>query len=339
MKSEMNRISSPRVLAAALAFLLSITALSAKQVQFRVDLGSLTANATKVHVAGDFQVIAGYSEDWNPELTEMTNIEGTTIYAVTVNIPAFHKYEYRFYNGNQGYDSEFIPDESRVGYDYDDNRWVYIDSSDNEVLALPAIVFAGNAPKDKYLIRFKVDLEKENIASGAKISVYSPTDGWNQLTSRLYCFTGKYYEGIQYFSSGELLYKYKIDDNFETLPSSCSTDEFRLFSVGKDSAFPEICYANCTICSLVSVEEISSADDVTISPIPSYGRDIVLQAIGGQSFLGIEVINSAGDIVYKQNLSSEQTITLNKSNFLNGAYLVVMQMQNGKSVTAKLIFN
>src|SRR4051812_22600711 len=115
-----------------LPFILSLfilTSVSAKKVKFAVDLRDTVANITGVHIMGDFQVAAGYSSDLCPNCTPLTQETGdTNIYSIVVDIPAFAKYEYVFLNGDQGYDAEFVPDDSRVGYNFDSNRWIYVDS-------------------------------------------------------------------------------------------------------------------------------------------------------------------------------------------------------------------
>jgi alpha-amylase len=103
----------------AVIFMIS-TAVSAKKVRFAVDMTGQTVSTTGVHVAGDFQEEAGFSGgDWQPNTTTMINEPGLEIYSVVVDIPAFTKYEYKFLNGDQWYDVEFVPVESRVGYNFE----------------------------------------------------------------------------------------------------------------------------------------------------------------------------------------------------------------------------
>ncbi|MBK8686725.1 MAG: hypothetical protein IPN26_18020 [Bacteroidetes bacterium] len=47
---------------------------------------------------------------------------------MVVDLPAFAKYEYKFLNGDQGYEVEVVPEESRANYNLSDNRWIYVDS-------------------------------------------------------------------------------------------------------------------------------------------------------------------------------------------------------------------
>jgi hypothetical protein len=80
------------VLAAAAAFAQN------KTVTLRVDMTGQTVSADGVHVAGNFQVAAGFASDWTPNITPLTN-EGNGLYTVTISVPA-GTYEYKYINGN-----------------------------------------------------------------------------------------------------------------------------------------------------------------------------------------------------------------------------------------------
>ena len=124
--------------------LVLVLTLSAKKVKFEVDMTDQAISTYGVHVSGDFQTLAGYSGgDWQPGTTPMTNEPGTQIYSVVVEIPAFAKYEYKFLNGDQWYDVEFVPMESRVGYNFNDNRWIFVDSITNDTTTTYPILYSG----------------------------------------------------------------------------------------------------------------------------------------------------------------------------------------------------
>jgi len=139
----------------------------AKKVKFAVDMTGIAINTTGMHVSGDFQTLAGFAGgDWNSGSTSLTQ-EGTSdIYSIVVDIPAFAKYEYKFVNGDQFYEAEFVPELSRVLYNFNDNRWLYVDSIANDTTFVGAIMFGGNAPAGLTLIRFYVDMQNETIAAG-----------------------------------------------------------------------------------------------------------------------------------------------------------------------------
>ena len=69
----------------------------AKKVKFAVNMTGQTISTYGVHVAGDFQTIAGFTGgDWASNTTLMTQEADTNIYSIVVDIPAFSKYEYKF---------------------------------------------------------------------------------------------------------------------------------------------------------------------------------------------------------------------------------------------------
>src|SRR5689334_19803480 len=180
--------------------LLSATFVFAKKVKFSVDLDTVTANVTGVHVMGDFQGVAGFpGGDWLPNTTPLTQEASSTIYSTVVDIPAFTKYEYKFVNGDQGYEAEFVPLPSRVGYNFNDNRWLWVDSLANDTTDIGAILFAGNAPVNLTLLRFKVDMS-EALVDPAGVHVAGDFQGWDPSKIMLYSFGSGVYEIIAYLS-------------------------------------------------------------------------------------------------------------------------------------------
>src|SRR5687768_14797745 len=129
-----------------------ISPLHAKLVKFSVDMNGDSVSVNGMHIVGDFQDEAGLGPDWDPGTAPMTREGLTNIYSIVVNIPAFRVYEYRFVNGDQTYEAEIIPDTARVNL-FQDNRWIYIDSTANNVFDIGAIIFAKNAPAGKKLLR------------------------------------------------------------------------------------------------------------------------------------------------------------------------------------------
>src|SRR5687768_5761872 len=106
-----------KIIQFSLLFLFAANFVFAKKVKFSVDMDTITVNATGMHVMGDFQAVAGYpGGDWLPNTTPLTQEATSTIYSVIVDIPAFVKYEYKFVNGDQSYEAEFVPVPSRVLY-------------------------------------------------------------------------------------------------------------------------------------------------------------------------------------------------------------------------------
>ncbi len=158
-----------------LSLLLCTGLVFAKRVKFAVDMTGQTISPNGVHVSGDFQTEAGFPTDWDSKSTVLTKETGTDIYSVEVNIPAFRKYEYKYVNGDQFYEVEFVPEKSRVGYDFNDNRWIYIDSVRSDLTLMPVLLFGGNAPAGKRMVKFVVDMQNQFAVDRLGIS---PNNAW-----------------------------------------------------------------------------------------------------------------------------------------------------------------
>lgn len=338
MKKNILRTMARRIaLATILLGLGFVQGLNAKSVMFRVDLGDRACNSTGVHISGSWA-----PGDWSATLTPMQNEPGTTIYSVVIDLPAGKQYEYKFLNGDQWYDSEFVPTESRVLYDFNDNRWVYVDSLDEETLRLAPVLFAGNAPQDKYLVRFRVDMTYKPDDLNKRITFFTPREGWDVYTSRMYSFADNIYEGLCYLPSGDIGYYFSIDDVMETVPSDCKAgegDNYRYFHVGKDTMLPAYVFSSCVDINTLPAEERVSGETVQVAPIPSGASDVSISASGESRIVGLQIIDSQGNTVLNDILVPSVSITLLRSNFSAGVYLARIALSNGKVTTTKIIFN
>src|SRR5882672_2769545 len=66
---------------------------------FKVDMSHEVVSADGVHIAGDFQAVAGLGADWDPGSTTVPDANSDMIYEITVNVPP-GTYQYKFVNGN-----------------------------------------------------------------------------------------------------------------------------------------------------------------------------------------------------------------------------------------------
>lgn len=123
-------------------------------VTFKVDMREQTISPNGVHIAGTFQALAGYGTDWNPASTPMTDLDGDTVYEVTVMIPP-GTYEYKFVNDNSWNGGEDPPAECTVG-DYH-NRQVIVGNSD--VNLIPVLFNSCNGG-----LIFSVDMNDQQLS-------------------------------------------------------------------------------------------------------------------------------------------------------------------------------
>jgi hypothetical protein len=224
-----------------------------KKVKFAVDLTDIEVSFYGVHVTGDFQTLAGFEGgDWNPNSTPLAREGVTTIYSTVIDIPAFAKYEFRYVNGDQFYETEFVPLESRVGYDFDDNRWIFVDSTANDTTFSGAVMFGGNAPKDMVLVRFLVNMQNVASISPVGVHVAGNFQGWNPAEIRLYSFGGTVYEIIAFVGPGDYGYKFFNGNTLaesEVVPVDCEVNGSRRLIASEDIVLEQVCFSGCVDCT------------------------------------------------------------------------------------------
>jgi hypothetical protein len=324
----------------AIALLFLVGSVSAKKVKFAVDMTSYTISPNGIHVMGDFQVLAGYAADWDAAATLLTQEGSSNIYSIIVNIPAFQKYEFKFVDGNQSYEAEFVPDEARVGYNFNDNRWLYVDSLSNDTTFIGAVKFSANSPDGKTLIRYKVDMSNTGAvsANGVHLGTNYQPGGFNPATIRLYSFGSGIYEVINYVTLNSYSYIFYNGNSLgsaETVPGNCSVFGNRGVTLTKDSVLPIVCFSSCLACP-VGVKENSFTEQV-FNMFPNPAGDLLTINTKGASAVSVVVFDYSGkQVIHVKELSSTSNV-LNVSNLTKGIYFVRVFNNNGKSQTQKLI--
>ena len=254
-----------------LLLLIGLQPSSAKKVKFAVDMTGVPINVTGIHIAGDFQAAAGFpGGDWVSNSTTLTQEGITAIYSIIVEIPAFAKYEFTYINGDQFYEAEFVPIESRVDSLTNANRWLYIDSLANDTTFVGAIPFSGNAPAGLTLVRYVVDMQGTTISSNG-IHVAGNFQGWDPMKTILYSFTPAYYEVISYVPAGTYEYKFYNGNQLsssEIVPGSCNVNSNREVVVTADIVLPFVCYSSCGPC-VVGIGEFQNLFSMRLAPNPA----------------------------------------------------------------------
>jgi hypothetical protein len=335
------KTKSMRKVLAILLFVLMAFQANAKKVKMTVDMRGVAKNATGIHVFGDFQAAAGYAGgDWIPGSTVMTQeLADTNLYSVVYDAPAFHMYMYQFINGDQSYEVEFVPIESRVLYQNIDYRWFYLDSLNSDTTIMAPIRFSRNAPQDKYLLRYRVDMQ--NISGGVSANGVHAADtlnAWNATTQRMYSFDGKVYEYITYIDSTPASMMHYIyadgntNSNFEVLESGCGVNGVREIVISKDSMLPVVCYTACNACVPNGVTNIAS-ESFSVSPNPTSG---ILQISNATSIEKIEVRDLLGRVLMTQTSSATNQASIDLTGFSNGILIVEVYDKTGV-ITAKRI--
>lgn len=319
-------------------FLLSSIILSAKKVKFAVDMSGQIINPLGIHVTGDFQTAAGYiGGNWTSATLMNQEVSDTNIYSIVVDIPAFAKYEYKFMNGDQFYEAEFVPLESRVGYNFNDNRWIYVDSLANDTTFVGAIRFGGNAPRDKKLIRFYVDMANEIVSSNG-VHVAGDFQNWNPVNTILYNFdSSSVYELICYVDSlSSYEYRYyngnAIADS-ENVPSVCAVNYNRQFTSFNDSMMPIICFSSCGACITTAIPSKIISSDFELFPNPTT-ISATLQLNRFNENTKLIVTDFYGRLLRDISVQSSDAIQLNRDGLSPGIYFVSLLVE-GKTTSVK----
>lgn len=319
------------------------TSLFAKKVKFAVDMTGQTISAFGVHVAGDFQILAGYPADWDYAGTLLSQEGSTDVYSIIVDIPAFRKYEFKFVNGDQGYESEYVPDEVRVGYDFNDNRWLYLDSLSNDTTFLGAIQFSLSSPVNKFAIRYKVNMSEVTVTSNG---VHTSTNYHSFSTTKnaMYTFTSNptanVYEVINYVDAGTYDFYFingnTISDKEPSVPNTCSNSGVRYVTITKDSVFPDICFNYCVNCTSTGIQENNQTlNDYTIYPNPA--KNTLHISSKNVLISEINIYTVTGQKVLSISELSNQNYSINHIDFPKGMYIVKVSNSDFNSQNIKLI--
>jgi len=293
-------------------------------------------NVTGVHITGDFQVAAGFGGnnfDCNV-MTMIPNANDSNLYQLLVDIPAFQKYEYMFVNGDQCYEVEFVPVESRANYNFSDNRWIFIDSLANDTTYIPAVQFAQNAPQGFTLIRFKVNMQ--NIVSIAPegVHVAGNFQSWLPWQNRMYSFANNVYEYIAYVDTGNYDFRYFNGNTFaaaENVPASCSNNGDRYVYVTQDTVLDILCFASCTLCWPNAVSTVQPTIQLPVYPNPNDG--IFQLNLPEQGSL--QAFDVTGRMVTEMPLKKGIN-SFNWQNKLSGLYHLRVLLQDGQTAHSKL---
>jgi hypothetical protein len=329
-----------------LLLLLSVLAANAKTVKFSVDMTGQTVSPNGVHVAGDFQEEAGFEGgDWQSNTTLMTGEPGTEIYSVVVDIPAFAKYEYKFINGDQWYEVEFVPLESRVGYDYNDNRWVYIDSLYNDTTLISPVLFSGNAPMGYNLLRLKVDMALQEQISPAGVHVALDFQNFDPGTTVLYSFVDNVYEQIVYTEiwtdNSQCYYRFvngNTESGLEDVPAECEQDGYRFIEIPKDSVMETVCFSACSDCNSIGTPEIPSLLTAVIYPNP-FTESAKVEFNDPYYSHDVSIIDLLGNTkrVYKN--CGTNSLTVLRDDLPTGIYFVKIESENRWLSTLRLVIS
>ncbi|GAA3922911.1 alpha-amylase family glycosyl hydrolase [Hymenobacter algoricola] len=236
---------------------LSLSGRSA-QLTFRVDMSQQTVPATGVHVAGNFQAAAGFSADWNPATTVLTDPDNDRIYELTVTVPA-GTYLYKFVNGNTWAGAELVSTDCGIADGGGNvNRQVVLGATG---LRLPPVRFGGCLTQ----VTLSVNMRGQTVAAGGVhvIGNFQTMAGyganWDPTTIALRDGNGDGIYEVQLGLPAPGLFQYKFVNGTtlaaaEQVPAACGVDDGAgsrsrvLDATSPINTVPTLCFGTCTAC-------------------------------------------------------------------------------------------
>lgn len=304
-----------------LALVLLSPACFAKHIRFTVDMTDQLVSPNGVHLTGDFQALLGLENgDWQSNTLLMEQQTDTNMYSVVLDLPAFRKYEYKFVNGDQFYEVEFVPWESRVGYDFNDNRWLYLDSLSNDTTFIGALKFGENAPAGLQLMRFLVDMQQEDVSANG-VHIAGNFNIWNTTSTILYSFVDDIYEVIAYAPAGSYTYQFingNTPSEAEAIPDSCADlGGHRLLPLETHTILPTVCFASCAPC-LVSGIRNEIVEMTSVYPNPTDGLTQVMAPAGHVK--EAQIMDGSGRVIAHLRDSGARRFAFDLSDYPQGLY-------------------
>ncbi len=323
-------------------FFASSQTLFAKKVKFAVDMSPVysqgdSVHATGIHVYGNFQGAAGYPFDWDPGSIMLSKeTSDTNVYSIVLDIPAFLVYEYRFINGDQAYQVEFVPNQSRVNGNFDDNRWLYVDSLANDTTFVGVMPFSANAPTGLTLLRFRVNMVHQSVSPDG-VHVAGTFQGWNPVTLRMgpVIDTSGIYEYEAYLPLGNYEFKY-VNGNtvgdYEALFGSCATNGNRTMNLTQDTMLDPVNFGSC----LVGISENELTKNIQLYPNPA-SSFVMIEFNDNNISHTVSVSDITGRIIRTYSDYISDALKIERGNLLDGVYIVSIINREGGRANTRLI--
>lgn len=306
-------------------------------VTFRVDMSEVGTISDTISVAGDFQAEAGYPSDWTPGKTLMTDPNMDHVYEKTVSIPA-GTYLFKYINGTMWGQDEGVPAACAVGSGL---RQVVV-SADTTLMAVCFSSCSSCAPTSNLHLTFRVDMSEVatisdtvSVAGDFQMAAGFPADWDPGATVMTDADMDSIYEITVLLPAGTYQFKY-LNGAFwgydEGVPAACAVSGVRQVVLSTDSTLTAVCFASCSPCSTVGIEDKTN-------PFVAYianGSDY-LHIEFGNNYTGskeVELLDCMGRVIFQQQIDGNEGL-LNIASLSNGLYFV--RLQNDHSAYSRKI--
>lgn len=245
----------------------------AHTVTFQVDMSEVATVSPTVSVAGDFQVAAGYSANWTPGTTIMTDPDLDQIYTVTVDLPAGY-YAFKYINGTAWGQDEGVPADCAE----EGNRHFIVIR--DQVLVPVCFGSCTRCPLSgpEVSVTLQVDLGHETVPGVVSVAGsfqnQVTNQSWSDWTPGQALLTDPDGDDVYSisFALPEGTYEYKFLNGStwgtdEGVPAGCSVNGNRALEVVAPGPVvpPTPCFASCFPCEGSCARPIPIACDVTVS--------------------------------------------------------------------------
>lgn len=276
----------------AFAVLFSASLMAQVNVTFQVDMNNETVSPNGVHVAGNWQVRAGYATDWDPSSAELTDDDLDGIYTLTVTLDTIGQFEYKFVNDNDWPGAESVPLISQKGGGNSNRVFIVSEWHANTTnlpdgFILPAVLFSGSAAAGEVAVRVEVDMAA--VAEISEFGIHVAGDllelAWTPGYGKMFSSTNAKYAYVASVVP-DLTYNYKfingndwgMDEwNGGTAPTECTVEGNRTVTVAaEDVSIPAVCYEGCSTCA----------------PLTAVTFKVDLSGVGGGNPDGVSIAGS-----------------------------------------------
>lgn len=296
-------------------------------VTIKVDMSSATVSADGVHIAGSLNA-------WDTSSTQLTQVENSSIYEVTLQLNEGW-YEYKFLNGNAW------GTEEQAGYPCapsNGNRFLYVNNSGTDV-SLVAVPFNGcNAENTSLEVTLNVDMSSETVSeNGVKIAGW--LNGWNGDNLVMPVVDGTTYSATLRLPTPAdypitLEYKFVNGSDWETPSAECATvvNSNRVETITTSGQQIFNVFNGCN--AILNTERFITGADVTYTK----SEGLVLNGFENQSKLNVQVFNLLGQNVFSTSLitnNNKKAIQLNSIE--TGVFIVKITDASQRYLTKKII--
>lgn len=314
-------------------------------VTFKVGMVNETVSPNGIHIAGDFQ-------GWSPgdPAGEMLDTDGDMVYEVTLPV-APGTINFKFVNGNAWDGANNSNESLPAGCNVNGNRQLVIEGTEMIAQYCYNQCSAECVPNpDPAPITFRVNLsdaQGNSIASNDGVFLIGnfTNPQWQGGAIQMTNTGGNIYEATATVS-GAAQFQYKFVNG---LVSNAANEEGagieecgvangiggfnRVYDrTGEAETMPVVCFNACVDC-VVSVNETSFLNSLTVFPNPTDALLNVKLATANAQNIQVQLINSMGQVVLSKNagtISGERTIELEVAGLATGIYSLVIS--NGADI-------